>query len=126
MGGCCCGWLFMPKRKLPNVQSLPVSTIALPGAAIQKYNALTVNGSHHSEEELPRFPFFGTSDKRGKVNRNSRDDNPKTTGRENKGQVRGAIIQQLKELKELKDSDILTEEQFLQQKEKLIKELEEL
>ena len=47
------------------------------------YDRLQVHGSHQSEEDLPRFPFFGTS-QQGKSNRKTRDDNPEVTGGGNK------------------------------------------
>ena len=40
--------------------------------------------------------------------------------------MRSSILQQLKDLKALKDDDVLTEEEFSLQKDKLLKEMDSL
>ncbi|KXJ08335.1 hypothetical protein AC249_AIPGENE28340 [Exaiptasia diaphana] len=111
------------KEKHPSVQLFKLRVWA----------KMLINGTHTSEDEPPDVSFF-TGKKSGKSSSSGPGQDgtsanrkePQTSNAENKLQIRGALMKQLKELKELKEEGILNEQQYSSQRDKLIKQLEEI
>ncbi|KAL9977513.1 hypothetical protein ACROYT_G014922 [Oculina patagonica] len=102
----------------------------IPEFKLRCWARMLVNGTHDSEEEPPDLPFFSGRSKKcgGKLPNTSRDREPEqsTNSAESKIRIRSVILKQLKDLKELQDDGVLSQDEFVSQKEKLVTELNEL
>ncbi|KAJ7380575.1 hypothetical protein OS493_009042 [Desmophyllum pertusum] len=102
----------------------------LPEFKLSCWARMLVNGTHRSEEEPPDLPFFTGKAKGVKLTETE------TSGRasgqsvddaaERKIRMRSAVLQQLRVLKALNGDGVLSDDEFLSQKEKLLKELSTL
>ncbi|KAK2557781.1 hypothetical protein P5673_020149 [Acropora cervicornis] len=88
-----------------------------------------VNGTHNSEDTPPNVPFFTGISKASKPSKtvtSGEFSTQSTDNAERKVRIRSSILQQLKDLKALREDTVLTENEFSSQKEKLLKELNSL
>ncbi|XP_067054744.1 uncharacterized protein [Acropora muricata] len=102
---------------------------------IRVWAKMLINGNHKSEDDMPHFPFF-TGQKAGVRKRDSAvsasndvssaQSTSTVTSNNDKMLKRGAIIQQLKDIKLLKDDGILSTDEFNKERDKLVTELEKL
>ncbi|XP_044167062.1 uncharacterized protein LOC122951088 isoform X2 [Acropora millepora] len=102
---------------------------------IRVWAKMLINGNHKSEDDTPHFPFF-TGRKAGVRKRDcavsaskdvsSAQSTSTVTSNNDKMLKRGAIIQQLKDIKLLKDNGILSTDEFNKERDKLVTELEKL
>ncbi|KAJ7394529.1 SUMO1 sentrin specific peptidase 1 [Desmophyllum pertusum] len=102
----------------------------LPEFKLSCWAQMLVNGTHRSEEEPPDLPLFTGKAKgvklteteiSGRASGQSVDD-----AAERKIRMRSAVLQQLRDLKALNGDGVLSDDEFLSQKEKLLKELSTL
>ncbi|CAH3185052.1 unnamed protein product [Porites lobata] len=91
--------------------------------------ARMVNGTHNSEDTPPNVPFFTGISKASKPSKtvtSGEFSTQSTDNAERKVRIRSSILQQLKDLKALREDAVLTENELSSQKEKLLKELNSL
>ncbi|XP_073256322.1 uncharacterized protein [Porites lutea] len=102
----------------------------LPEFKLRCWARMLVNGTHDSEDKPPDLPFFtGKSNKVKGRAPNTTDceaRNSTADGVESKIRMRSAILQQLKDLKSLNNDRVISDDEFVGQKEKLLRELSAL
>ncbi|PFX16161.1 Pol polyprotein [Stylophora pistillata] len=97
----------------------------LPEFKLRCWARMMVNRTHDDEDNPPDVPFF-IEKARGSVKHTQPSSNEVTrnsTDFEKKTRIRSAILQQLKDLKSLKDDGVLDENEFSSQKDKLLTKL---
>ncbi|CAH3188877.1 unnamed protein product [Porites lobata] len=101
----------------------------LPEFKLRCWARMVVNGTHNSEDTPLNVPFFTGISKASKPSKtvtSGEFSTQSTDNAERKVRIRSSILQQLKDLKALREDAVLTENEFSSQKEKLLKELNSL
>lgn len=95
----------------------------LPDFKLRVWARMLANKVWSSEEECPQHSFFIGKKSKNQLQKPAAQTTVQT---HNKVQLRGEILKQLRELKDLKDADVLDSTQFESQKKLLLMVLNEL